>query len=141
MDSTIRVELLVRDSNGEESTVISEALIENKSGVPFDCASISGTIYLNGVEQSVSYLGTTYDGRGSINDILQFNEGRFKFVSHIDSSATFVTLDDSTKWIIKPDMRKEAKKWTKDDKVILGNTKTFIANPRTNQIAIVRQVK
>ena len=104
-------------------------------------SSVAGTAYLNGVAKSVSYLGTTYSGGGSINDIMQYNEGRFKFITQIDTSGTFVSLDDNTNWIVRPDLRANAKKWKKDDKVILDNGKNFIANPRLNEIIIVKEIK
>ena len=103
-------------------------------------SSMGGTAFINGIEQSVSFLGTTYN-EGSVNDILQFNEGRLTFISNIDSSGTIISLDDSTSWIVRPDQRSEVKKWEPNETIIRDNGKQFIINPRTYQMAAVQQMK
>ena len=101
-------------------------------------SSLGGTAYINGIEISVDYLGTVYDPSRNINDILQFNEGRLTYISHIDSSGTFIALDDSSNWIVRPDQRSEVKKWDENELVILDNGKQFIINPRVYQMAAVK---
>ncbi len=104
-------------------------------------SSISGTAYINGVEYTVSFLGTSYEKSSSINDILQFNEGRISYISQIDSSGTFISLDDSTDWIVRPDQREAIKKWDNNERVILDNGKQFIVNIRIYEMAAVQEVK
>ena len=104
-------------------------------------SSLGGTAYINGIEKSVSYVGTAYDGAGSVNDILQFNEGRLSNISSIDSSGTYIALDDSSNWIVRPDQRSEVKKWQDNETIIRDNGKQFIINTRTYQMAAVQEVK
>jgi hypothetical protein len=102
---------------------------------------LDGTAYINGIEQSVSFLGTTYDNSKNINDILKFNEGRLTYISQIDSNGTIITLADSTNWIVRPDQRVEVKKWDNNERVILDKGKQFIINPRLYQMANVQRAK
>jgi len=104
-------------------------------------SSLGGTAYINGIEQSVSFLGATYNDARSINDILQFNEGRLSNISNIDSSGTLIALDDSTSWIVRPDQRAEVKRWNINETIIRDNGKQFIINTRTYQMAAVQEVK
>ncbi|MCF6271356.1 MAG: hypothetical protein L3J41_16720 [Melioribacteraceae bacterium] len=104
-------------------------------------SSIGGTAYIDGIEKSVSFLGTIYDNSTNINDIIQFNEGRLSYISQIDSSGAVISLDDSTNWIVRPDQREAVKKWTENERVILDNGKQFIINPRIYEMAEIKQLE
>ncbi|MEN8194390.1 MAG: hypothetical protein ABFS12_16330 [Bacteroidota bacterium] len=102
-------------------------------------SSLGGSAYIHGVEQSVSYLGTTYSDAGSVNDIIKFSIGKMSYISNIDSTGTVITLDDSTKWIVRPDQREGIKKWDNNENIIIDSINQLIINPRLYEMAVVQE--
>jgi len=100
-------------------------------------SSMSGVAYISGTEKNVTFLGTTYAGRGSTNDIQRYRVGTFSYIKDIDTSGSLIELEDSTYWYVKPDQRDDVKDWAIGERVILDNSEKFIINLRFNEIASV----
>lgn len=104
-------------------------------------SSLGGTVYIKGIEYNVTFLGASYNFGGTINDIMKYNDGTISYITEIDTSGKFISLDNRSDWVVRPDQRTEVKKWNKSEKVIIDMNSQFIINPRIYQMAAVQQVK
>lgn len=109
--------------------------------VVFSESSMMGVAYIDGSEKNVTFLGTTYSGRGGTNDIQRYGVGTFSYIKDIDTSGSLIELEDSTYWYVRPDQRNDVKDWALGERVILDSSESFIINLRFHEFASVVRAK